>query len=79
MTVTGSTGSIIVRTAADVFAQPGPFLVSELSLVLRCSSRFVQKLIQAGALDAGRVGRNYRISATEARRLVLQAIPDAKG
>jgi len=68
-----------VHTLADLFLQPGPFLVSELSLVLRCSERYIQKLIKAGIIDAGKLGRNYRIPAAEARRIALSILRNANG
>lgn len=57
----------------DLWASPGPFLVRELADVIRCSPRYLEKLIQAGALPAARLGRQLRIPATAARRLALEA------
>lgn len=52
---------------------PGPFTVTEVALALRCSDEWLYKCIKAGAIKAGRIGRNYRIPAHEARRLLFEA------
>ena len=52
---------------------PGPFTVTEVALALRCSDEWLYKCIRAGAVKAGRIGRNYRIPASEARRLHFEA------
>jgi len=61
----------------DLFRQPGPFRVAEIAAALRCSRRYVHKIIKAGTIKAGRVGRDFRISAREARRLARMVCPDA--
>jgi excisionase family DNA binding protein len=57
----------------DLWASPGPFFVAELATVLRCSPRYLEKLIRAGTLPASRLGRSLRIPASAARRLALEA------
>jgi excisionase family DNA binding protein len=54
---------------------PGPFLVSEVALALRCSSDYIYKCIKAGTIKAGRIGSEYRIPAQEARKLYDGAFP----
>ena len=50
-----------------------PLTMGELADMLNCSRRYVQKLIEAGNLNAGRVGRDYRIPVQEAARLAREA------
>jgi excisionase family DNA binding protein len=57
----------------DLWASAGPFFVFELADALRCSTRYVEKLIAAGTLPAVRLGRQLRIPASAARRLALEA------
>ena len=53
-------------TPADLWMLPGPWSVAELATACRCSKRFVQTCIEAGALPACRVGRNFRIKGSDA-------------
>lgn len=46
-----------------------PLLLSEASIVLDCSVDYLFKLIHAGKLRHGRLGRLYRIPAGEVVRL----------
>jgi len=55
----------------DLWACPGPFSTAELAEACRCSQRFVQKAIDAGALEARRLGRLWRIPAEAARRFAM--------
>jgi hypothetical protein len=57
----------------DLWAQPGPFTLAELAAACRCSVRYLQKAIAAGALDVRRLGRAVRVPASEARRFALAA------
>lgn len=49
---------------------PGPFTVTEVAMALRCSTDYIHKCIKAGTVEAGRVGRNYRLNRDEAAKLV---------
>lgn len=52
----------------------GPGLcVSDVVIVIGCSRSYVHKLIKAGALHPGRVGREYRIPVREAAELARDA------
>lgn len=62
-----------IRTPRDLAEAEGSVTVSELALVVRCSERWVRKLIACRAIRFGRVGRNYRIPAEEARRVAREA------
>jgi excisionase family DNA binding protein len=62
-----------MRTALDVFTDPGPFTVAEVARVIHCSTTYLYDCILAGSLAAGRVGAHYRIPADEARRLAVEA------
>ncbi len=61
------------RLIARLQEERGAFRVSEVAEVLQCSRSYVYKLIRAEALDAGRVGSDYRIPVREARRLAREA------
>lgn len=50
-----------------------PFSTAEVATACHCSQRFVQKAIDAGALDACRLGRVWRVPASAARRFALEA------
>lgn len=60
-------------TPADLWNLPGPWSVAELALACRCSKRFLQTCIEAGALPACRVGRNFRIRGSDARAFAASA------
>ena len=47
--------------------------VRRLSVILACSPTYLQKLIRAGSLVAGKVGSDYRIPLEEAVRLAREA------
>lgn len=49
-----------------------PLRVSELAEAVGCSRSHVHKLIEAGSLQVGRVGRDYRIPLTEAVRIAKE-------
>lgn len=57
---------------------PGPFLVSEVALALRCSQDYIYKRIKAGTITAGRIGSEYRIPAGSARKLYSEAFPSSR-
>ncbi len=57
----------------DLWAHAGPFLVREVADALRCSPRYVEKLIAAGVLPVARLGRQLRIPGSAARRLAVEA------
>ena len=61
------------RLMARLQEEHGAFHVSEVAEVLQCSRSYVYKLIRADALEAGRVGSDYRIPVQEARRLAREA------
>jgi excisionase family DNA binding protein len=46
-----------------------PLGVSELADLVGCSRSYIHKLIDAGALDVGRVGRSFRVPLQEAVRI----------
>lgn len=50
-----------------------PLRATELAEMLGCARSWVNKLIKADAIRAGRIGRNYRIPVSEARRLAREA------
>jgi excisionase family DNA binding protein len=50
-----------------------PVTVAELAAVARVSPAYVRKLVDAGALEARRVGRRLRIPASAARKFALEA------
>ncbi len=48
-----------------------PLTVLELMMLLGCSRSYIYKLIDAGLLRPGRVGRGYRIPVAQARRVAI--------
>jgi excisionase family DNA binding protein len=50
-----------------------PLRVSELADVIGASRSYVHKLIDAGTLHPGRVGREYRIHVEEAAQVARDA------
>lgn len=46
-----------------------PLRVSELAEAAGCSRGYIHKLIKAGAIEHGRVGSDYTIPVTEARKV----------
>lgn len=56
-------------SSEELWRGTGPFTTAELAAACRCSQRYVQKLIEAGALEGRRLGRVWRVPATAAQRL----------
>jgi excisionase family DNA binding protein len=56
----------------DLWTCPGPVTVAELAAACRCSTRFIQKAIGTGTLEAVALGRVLRIRASDARRFALE-------
>lgn len=50
-----------------------PVRVTELAEAIGCSRSYVHKLIEAGSIEAGRIGRDFRIPLIEAIRLAREA------
>lgn len=50
-----------------------PLRVAELAEAIGSSRSYIHKLIAAGSLEAGRVGRDFRIPLVEAARVAREA------
>ncbi len=60
------------RSPAGFWRSGAPVSVAELAEVCRVSPAYVRKLVDAGALEARRVGRRIRIPASAARKCALE-------
>lgn len=57
-------------TLVNLADHPWPYVTPpELATYLQCDRRTILRMIANGALAAYRVGRNFRIPTTEARRV----------